>query len=236
MTYYRAWDNGKHFEHSVLQFVQVRGHSGASSWGNWRGKGKTWWQDHLWKLGGPEVSGSYPQWESQVEWPCWLPFAHLHQRLWGKLFLNIVLDMDIWNDSLLNLDQTWTYNQERHEGRLPNLFITPLWGILPESQRIQAWEILEGKWGRYHTIHLQALWQWVEFKRTSLCENNYFFPSGGNRFCIGQRFAMVEMKMAVAHLLSHFKLSKSKNTRLEFHKGNLGLLSYPDMKLDIALR
>ena len=92
MTFYRAWDYGKHFEHSVLQFVQVRGHSGASSWGNWRGKGKTWWQDHVWKLGGPEVSGSYPKWESQVEWPCWLPFAHLYQRLWGKLFLHIVLD------------------------------------------------------------------------------------------------------------------------------------------------
>ena len=47
---------------------------------------------------------------------------------------------------------------------------------------------------------------------------------------------MVEMKTAMAHLLSNFKISKSANTKLEFFKGDQFLLSYQDMKINIEKR
>ena len=47
---------------------------------------------------------------------------------------------------------------------------------------------------------------------------------------------MVEMKMALAHLLVNFKLTKSAGTKLDFNKGEQFMLSYPEMRLNIERR
>ncbi|XP_059085965.1 probable cytochrome P450 6a18 [Tigriopus californicus] len=57
---------------------------------------------------------------------------------------------------------------------------------------------------------------------------------GGPRLCIGQRFALIEMKIALAKLLSHYQVSPSAKTKLEFEKGNTFMLSYPELKLNLT--
>ena len=47
---------------------------------------------------------------------------------------------------------------------------------------------------------------------------------------------MVEMKTAMAHLLTNFKIVKSQNTKLDFYKGDQFLLSYADMKVNVEKR
>ena len=60
---------------------------------------------------------------------------------------------------------------------------------------------------------------------------------GGPRTCIGMRFAMTEMKIAVAKLLLNFSLQNEPGvTKLNFDKGGYFLLSYPDMKIRIKER
>ena len=54
----------------------------------------------------------------------------------------------------------------------------------------------------------------------------------GNRVCIGQRFAMVEMKIFLAKFISKFKVINVKETKLEFKKGNL----FVDICTDITVR
>nr|AIL94156.1 cytochrome P450 CYP3027C2 [Tigriopus japonicus] len=54
---------------------------------------------------------------------------------------------------------------------------------------------------------------------------------GGPRFCIGQRFALIEMKLAVAKLLTSYQINTSPKTKLEFDKGSPFLLSYPELVL-----
>eukprot|EP00094_Tigriopus_californicus_P011152 TCALIF_10762-PA protein Name:"Similar to Cyp6a8 Cytochrome P450 6a8 (Drosophila melanogaster)" AED:0.09 eAED:0.25 QI:14/0.25/0.2/1/1/0.8/5/0/459 len=56
---------------------------------------------------------------------------------------------------------------------------------------------------------------------------------GGPRFCIGQRFALIEMKMAVAKLLTNYQISTSPQTHLKFDKGSPFMLSYPELVLRI---
>lgn len=60
--------------------------------------------------------------------------------------------------------------------------------------------------------------------------------SGGPRKCIGQRFAQVEMKIAIAKLLAKYKLVDSIETKLDIEKGDIFLLSYPEMKVKLELR
>ncbi|XP_059085586.1 probable cytochrome P450 6d4, partial [Tigriopus californicus] len=54
---------------------------------------------------------------------------------------------------------------------------------------------------------------------------------GGPRFCIGQRFALIEMKMAVAKLLTNYQINTSPKTELKFETGSPFLLSYPELVL-----
>ena len=60
---------------------------------------------------------------------------------------------------------------------------------------------------------------------------------GGPRICIGMRFAMEEMKITLAKLLSNFEILEEPDiTKLDFDKGNPFLLSYKEMKVKIRER
>ena len=69
--------------------------------------------------------------------------------------------------------------------------------------------------------------------------DNHLFHSfgGGPRICIGMRFAMEEMKITLAKLLSNFEVIDVPNvTCLKFDKGNPFLLSFQEMKVKIQER
>jgi len=59
---------------------------------------------------------------------------------------------------------------------------------------------------------------------------------GGPRQCIGERFAMVEMKIAMTKLLSKFNIEANEMTKLELRKGDQFLLSYDKMLVRIFAR
>ena len=60
---------------------------------------------------------------------------------------------------------------------------------------------------------------------------------GGPRTCIGMRFAMAEMKIAVSKLLLNFSIQDEPGvTKLDFDKGSYFMLSYPDMQVRIKKR
>ena len=58
----------------------------------------------------------------------------------------------------------------------------------------------------------------------------------GNRVCIGQRFAMNEMKICMARLLHKFKLEWSPESKLDFNKGSFFLLSFNEVKVRVVPR
>ena len=58
----------------------------------------------------------------------------------------------------------------------------------------------------------------------------------GNRVCIGQRFAMMEMKIIIAKLLSKFKLTLTEKSGLEEQIGTFGLYSYNNSYAKLELR
>ena len=69
--------------------------------------------------------------------------------------------------------------------------------------------------------------------------DNFLFHSfgGGPRICIGMRFAMEEMKIAMAKLLFNFEIVDEPDvTKLDFQKGSIFLLSYPEMKVKLQER
>ena len=59
---------------------------------------------------------------------------------------------------------------------------------------------------------------------------------GGPRICIGQRFAMVEMKLAASKLLSRYRLSATRNTRLDLAKGDVFLYFFNEMRVRLEKR
>ena len=65
-----------------------------------------------------------------------------------------------------------------------------------------------------------------------------FLPfGGGQRACIGMRFALSEMKITLAKLISHYKISQSeKHTKLNFLNGDVFLLSYGDVVITLEKR
>ena len=69
-------------------------------------------------------------------------------------------------------------------------------------------------------------------------ENHLFHSFGGGpRICIGMKFAMEEIKIAVAKLLSNFEIKDVPNvTHLKFDKGNPFLLTYKEMTVKIQER
>ena len=69
--------------------------------------------------------------------------------------------------------------------------------------------------------------------------DNHLFHAfgGGPRICIGMRFAMEEIKIIIAKLLSNFKIIQEPNvTKLDFNRGDLFLMTYPEMKARIQKR
>jgi len=64
-----------------------------------------------------------------------------------------------------------------------------------------------------------------------------FLPFGGGpRECIGERFAMSEMKVAMVKLLHNYKICWDDSTNLQLHKGDLFLFTFPSIKLRFIRR
>ena len=55
-------------------------------------------------------------------------------------------------------------------------------------------------------------------------------------FDAGERFAMVEMKIAMTKLLSKFRIEANEKTKLELRKGDQFLLSYDQILVSISPR
>nr|APH81393.1 cytochrome P450 CYP3027C1 [Tigriopus kingsejongensis] len=52
---------------------------------------------------------------------------------------------------------------------------------------------------------------------------------GGPRQCIGQRFAMIQMKMAAAKMITNFRVVESPRTKLEYQNGDQFHMKYPEL-------
>jgi cytochrome P450 len=59
---------------------------------------------------------------------------------------------------------------------------------------------------------------------------------GGNRACIGQRFAINEMKICMSMLLSKYRLEKVPQTKLDLVNGSLGMLVFNDITVKLVPR
>ena len=98
----------------------------------------------------------------------------------------------------------------------------------------------------YYAIHHNPDW-WPEpelYKpERFLKENSHnikpytWIPFGsGPRVCIGERFAMVEMKIAMVKLLQKFTPDLTSNSKLEVNKGDLFTMSFNDFDLKFSSR
>ena len=59
---------------------------------------------------------------------------------------------------------------------------------------------------------------------------------GGPRKCIGLRFAMIEMKLALAKLLHKYRIVAVPETKLDFNNGDLFILTYPEVTVKLEAR
>ncbi|KAH9418624.1 Cytochrome P450 3A4 [Dermatophagoides pteronyssinus] len=63
-----------------------------------------------------------------------------------------------------------------------------------------------------------------------------YMPFGlGNRFCVGMRFALIELRAAVAHLILNYRLLPDPNLKLDYYKGHF-ILSPKQLMIRIAKR
>ena len=60
--------------------------------------------------------------------------------------------------------------------------------------------------------------------------------SGGPRVCLGQRFAMIEMKIGMAKLLEKFKIETCPDTKLVLKAGDQFILNFEEMYLKLTKR
>ena len=65
---------------------------------------------------------------------------------------------------------------------------------------------------------------------------SYIPFGGGPRKCIGLRFAMTEMKIALAKLLQKFEIVLVPETKLDFKTGDFSFLSYSKLEVKIVSR
>jgi len=64
-----------------------------------------------------------------------------------------------------------------------------------------------------------------------------YLPFGqGPRACLGERFAVVEIKAAMVRLLQEFRLEKCEKTQLKMAPGNLFMNDYAEMHIQILPR
>ena len=65
---------------------------------------------------------------------------------------------------------------------------------------------------------------------------SYLPFGGGPRICIGQRFAIIEMKIAMAKLIYRFRIIETPSTKLEVLKGDNFFLSYENFHVKLEPR
>jgi cytochrome P450 len=65
---------------------------------------------------------------------------------------------------------------------------------------------------------------------------SYIPFGGGPRVCIGMRFAMAEMKIAMAKLLAEFRIVSTPETRLDLMEGDSFLFNYPEVRVKLERR
>ena len=58
----------------------------------------------------------------------------------------------------------------------------------------------------------------------------------GNRVCIGQRFALMEMKIFISKLLYKFKVERTPRTELKYSPGGFFIISYPEIRVALHPR
>ena len=58
----------------------------------------------------------------------------------------------------------------------------------------------------------------------------------GNRVCIGQRFALMEIKIFISKLLYKFKVERTPRTELKYSPGGFFLISYPEIVVSLKPR
>jgi len=98
----------------------------------------------------------------------------------------------------------------------------------------------------YHLIHQDQLY-WPEpeqfrperfFKENAANIVPFSFVAFGSgpRQCLGERFAMTEMKLAVVKLLQKFKVEFDETTKIELLKGDMFLFSFPQLNIRFTRR
>eukprot|EP00094_Tigriopus_californicus_P012369 TCALIF_11957-PA protein Name:"Similar to Cyp6a2 Cytochrome P450 6a2 (Drosophila melanogaster)" AED:0.11 eAED:0.11 QI:0/0/0/1/1/1/3/0/300 len=73
-------------------------------------------------------------------------------------------------------------------------------------------------------------------KDESMGDMTFLAFGGGPRVCIGMRFAMSEMKIALAKFISQFRVTDTSHTKLDLLPGDSFFLAYPEMKVRIESR
>lgn len=64
-----------------------------------------------------------------------------------------------------------------------------------------------------------------------------FMPFGtGPRTCIGERFALMEIKIAMTRLLQKYNIEMADSTRMILNNGDMFMLSYPDINIKLVPR
>jgi cytochrome P450 family 4 len=58
----------------------------------------------------------------------------------------------------------------------------------------------------------------------------------GNRVCIGQRFALMEIKIFISKLLYKFKVERTPRTELKYSPGGFFIISYPEIRVALHPR
>ena len=79
--------------------------------------------------------------------------------------------------------------------------------------------------------------RFLKTESETLATQYAFLPFGGGpRLCIGMRFAIAEIKIAMAKLLANFKIVETSQTKLEPLPGDPFMFSYPDIKVKLETR
>ena len=79
--------------------------------------------------------------------------------------------------------------------------------------------------------------RFLKTESENLASQYAFLPFGGGpRLCIGMRFAIAEIKIAMAKLLANFKIVETSQTKLEPLPGDPFMFSYPDIKVKLERR